>query len=238
MSFLNSKMQIFVTGTDTGIGKTVVSLLLMHNFFSKGYRPFYLKPFQTGCKTPYETGSDTLFIYRHIEQLKDLDPAGSVIYCFSQPKAPWFAARNESKRIDITRVEKIITQKKAIYGPLIIEGAGGLHVPITENLLMIDLIEKLPAAMILVARAGLGTINHTLLSIESLIRRGITPVAIIFVDSDSPNTPPDMIRENMEAVEKFSGISVLGTIGKIEDFSNPPSEYVELFKFIRSPSQA
>ncbi len=224
-------MIVFVTGTDTGIGKTVVSLLLMHCFLSKGDRPFYLKPFQTGCKTADEAGSDAAFIYQNIGKLKNLDPGESVIYCLSQPKAPYFAASFEKKKIDIALVEKKILQKTAGYHPLIIEGAGGLHVPVTDRLLMIDLIEKLDAAPILVARAGLGTINHTLLSIEALTRRALKPLFVIFVDDGKQKTPFDMIRENMQAVKAFSKTEVRGVIGKIKNFSDPPVEYVRLVDF-------
>ncbi len=228
MSWSTSNRVIFVTGTDTGIGKTVVSVLLMHCFFHKGYHPFYLKPFQTGCQTAYENKSDAAFIYRHIKQLKGLDPAESVIYCFSQPKAPFFAARFEKKQIDIALVEKKIYQKATDYHPLVIEGAGGLHVPVTDHLLMIDLIEKLNTAPILVARAGLGTINHTLLSLEALSKRGLKPLCVILVDAENQQTSFDMIRENMQAVKAFSKIEVRGVIGKIDNFSDPPSRYIQL----------
>ena len=87
----------FVLGTDTGVGKTVLSLLLMRFCYQRGDRPFYIKPLQTGCRSPYDTDSDARFVYEHVEALKGKDPAESVIYCFKNPKAPYFAARDEGK---------------------------------------------------------------------------------------------------------------------------------------------
>ncbi len=215
---------LFVVGTDTGVGKTVLSLLLMQFFFSRGYSPFYLKPVQTGCKDPDDTDSDAKFIYRHVEPLQDRRPADSVIYCFKNPKAPFFAARDEGKTIDLSVIEKTAAQKAGDYSPLIIEGAGGALVPVTENTFIADLPALTQARPVIAARAGLGTINHTLLTIECLERRGLAPVGIIFMDAGEKKTPPEMIAENIAAVEAASGIKVTGTIGRISDFSNPPGD--------------
>jgi dethiobiotin synthetase len=68
---------LYIVGTDTGIGKSVLSLLLMQYFYAGGDSPFYIKPFQTGCKDPYDTDSDAKFIYTHVTQLKNSDPADS-----------------------------------------------------------------------------------------------------------------------------------------------------------------
>ena len=208
----------FVTGTDTGVGKTVVSLLLMRYFIAKERNPFYLKPFQTGVRSPRDFDGDASFVYRHIDRLKNDDPAESSIYCFPQAKAPLFAAKNAGATIDVRKIERIVEEKAATHDPLIIEGAGGLMVPVTENLLAVDLIRLLQAEPILVARAGLGTINHTLLSVEALRTKGLAPAMILFADSGKCKTPADMIDENARAVEAFSGIRVGAVIDRIEDF--------------------
>jgi dethiobiotin synthetase len=79
-----------------------------------------------------------------------------------------------------------------------------------------------------VARAGLGTINHTLLSLEALSKRSLKPLCVILVDAENQQTSFDMIRENMQAVKAFSKIEVRGVIGKIDNFSDPPSQYIQL----------
>jgi dethiobiotin synthetase len=212
---------IFVTGTDTGVGKTVLSMMLMHYFFAKGKTPFYLKPVQTGCIDPYAVDSDARFIYQQVPQLKGKNPADSVVCCFKNPKAPYFAARDEGTVMDMNLIFKTITDKHGTFNPLIVEGAGGLMVPMTDQMLVVDFIKLLNARPLLAARAGLGTINHTLLSIESLRSRGIQPAGVIFMNPGEPSVSEEMIRENMEAVKLFSGITVAGIIGQIGDFSNP-----------------
>ncbi len=216
--------KIFVGGTDTGVGKTVLSLLLMQFFYTNGYAPFYIKPIQTGCSDAYDKGSDARFIYKHVKQLTKKDPADSIVYCFREPKAPYFASRNEGKDIDLRTIQNALDKKSRIHSPVIMEAAGGLLVPVNEKILMIDLIKMTGAKPIIAARAGLGTINHTLLTIEALYKRDIQPTGIIFIDAGEKPAPQDMISENIEAVESYSGIKVAGVIGRIKDFSNPEEE--------------
>ncbi len=230
---MNKKIDdLFIVGTDTGVGKTVLSLLLMQYFYARGYKPFYLKPLQTGCIDPYDTESDAGFIYKHVKKLIRKDPADSVINCFKAQKAPLFAARDEGQKIDFGKIQKVVEKKRHSYTPLIIEAAGGLLVPVNENMLMIDAIKLLNAKPILVARAGLGTINHTLLSLEALSRRGIQSAGIVFMDAATPPTPEEMVKENIEAVEKVSGIKIGSIIGKIQDFSRPAEDCFKSFEGI------
>ncbi len=228
--------RFFVTGTDTGVGKTVLSLLMMQFFYDKGYCPFYLKPFQTGCRDPHDTDSDARFVYENIDALKGKDPAESVLYCFRRPRAPYFAARAEGAEadIDLEKVRNYVDEKARSFNPLILEGAGGLFVPVDSHTLMIDLIRLTASRPIVVARAGLGTINHTLLSLEALERKGMHPCGLFFVDAGDRAVPDDMIRENIDAVEKISGIKVTGVIEKIRDFSKPASTCYPFIEKIRS----
>ena len=212
---------IFVVGTDTGIGKTVLSLLLMQFFYARGYTPFYLKPAQTGCVDPYDIDSDARFIYQHVKPLNRKNPADSVVYCFKNPKAPYFAARDEGEEIDFKVIQEVVNKKSLSYSPVILEAAGGLLVPVNEKKLVIDMIELTCARPIIAARAGLGTINHTLLTLEALSNRGIEPAGVLFLDYGENGTSREMISENIEVIERESGIKVCGVIGKIKDFSNP-----------------
>lgn len=225
---------LFIVGTDTGVGKSVVSLMLMQLLFAKGYTPFYLKPFQTGCQDAHAAGSDAKFIYAHTRALKGLDPAQSVIYCFAEPRAPYYAARGAGGSIDPDIVRNIVKLQSAKYSPLVIEGAGGLLVPVTGNLLVVDIIKEIDCRPLLVARAGLGTINHTLLCIEALRRRRIEPLAVVFVDAGIEPTDSDLAAENIEAVENFGGVKVTGIIGHIFDCSSPPGSVFEILEKILS----
>ncbi len=214
---------MIIVGTDTGVGKSVVSLLIMQLLYARGFQPFYLKPFQTGCKDPYDVDSDARFVYQYTQALKDLDPAESVIYCHPNPKAPFFAATDTGDQIKLSNVQQVVNQKGRVYSPLVIEAAGGLMVPINEDLLVVDVVKALECRPLLVARAGLGTINHSLLSIEALRKRDLEPLGVVFVDQDQQVTPPDLVAENMAAIEMIAKVPVAGLITSIEDFSSPPS---------------
>lgn len=229
---------IYVVGTDTGVGKTVLSLLLMQFFEVRGYRPFYVKPLQTGCQDAHDRDSDAAFVYRHVHSLKNHDPADSVIYCFRNPKAPFFAARDEGREINLGRIDEVIAEKRLCHNPLILEAAGGLLAPVTEEMLMVDTIKASGAQVLLAARASLGTINHTLLSVAALRARDVEPAGIVFLDA--VGTPDDMIAENREAVQKYSGIAVAGVIGKVQDFDHPSEASFNMLEFLlpaeRTPS--
>ncbi|MBF0452701.1 MAG: dethiobiotin synthase [Candidatus Magnetomorum sp.] len=230
MNTKNSPPNIFIVGTDTNVGKTVVSLLLMQYYYHCGYKPFYLKPLQTGCKHSRDISHDARFIYQHIADLESCDPSNSVIHCFKEPKAPWFAARNELSDIHYQGLIEAINQNLYHHSPVVIEGAGGLMVPINKTTLMIDLLAQIDAIPLLVARAGLGTINHTLLSIDVMKSRHIRSFGIVLSDSETPSVSDEMISENIEAIENFSGIKVLGVIKKVNDFFYPSDNCFEVFE--------
>jgi dethiobiotin synthetase len=212
---------IYVLGTDTGVGKTVLSLLLMRYFYDRGYTPFYFKPLQTGCRDPYDTDSDAKFIYENIEELKNEDPAASVGCCYRNPKAPYFAARNEGREVNWQVLLETLREKKDRFSPVIVEAAGGVFVPIDRDKRVIDTISSTGASPLIAARAGLGTINHTLLTIAALEQRSIEPLGIIFLDGGETETPGEMIEENIEAIERYSRVRVAGVVGRIADFRRP-----------------
>jgi dethiobiotin synthetase len=229
MGRFDRQVRLFVTGTDTGVGKTVLSLLMMHYFHDMGLDPLYIKPVQTGCRDPYAPDSDSKLIYENVPALRGKDPAEAIAYCFTNPKAPYFAARDEGKEVDPGVINEFVNKRSASHSPIILEGAGGLFVPVCERVLMVDLITILGAKPILAARAGLGTINHTLLSLEALYTRGIEPEGVVLLDGSETPTPADMVSENIEAIEKVTGKKVAGVIGRVTDFSNPPKESYQVF---------
>jgi dethiobiotin synthetase len=220
---------LFVVGTDTGVGKSLVALLLMQLLFIKGYCPFYFKPFQTGCADPYDTRCDAKFIYDHTTALAHQDPAQSVVYCFPDPKAPFFAAEGAGDKIDLSVVRQVLAEMRKKHAPVVVEGAGGVLVPITRQVLLVDTIMDLGCRPLLVARAGLGTINHTLLSIEALRRRQLEPLGVIFVDAATVPANPDLVNENIEAVRTYGNVKIGGLIRAISDFSNPPVSAYAVF---------
>jgi dethiobiotin synthetase len=177
---------------------------------------------QTGCQDANDADSDARFIYRHVEPLKGKEPAESVIYCFNNPKAPLYAARDEGQSIDLSKIERVVSEKATARSPLILEGAGGVLVPVAGKKLIVDIISLVNGTPIIAAKAGLGTINHTLLTIEAIEKRGLKPLGIVFIDAGERETPLEMIKENKSAIERISGIKVAGVVGRIHDFSRPP----------------
>jgi dethiobiotin synthetase len=188
--------QCIITGTDTDVGKTVVAAML-----TLALEAYYWKPIQCGI----EGGVDT----KTVQRLTQL-PAERFVeekYILTEPLSPHRAAELEGIEID---PESFVMPK--VNGPLLIEGAGGLMVPITRGLLQIDLFKRWGLPVILVARTGLGTLNHTLLSLEALKNRRIPVHGIIFTGPENP--------DNMRTISEFSSVKILGRL-PILDSLNP-----------------
>lgn len=182
----------FVTGTDTDVGKTVVSAWLLAHLDA-----CYWKPVQAG--TVPET--DTQMVRRLAELPEDrIVPEA---YVLKEPLAPHEAARREGIGIDMAKL--VAPQDGRL---LIVEGAGGLLVPLNEQDYVIDLIEDLNLPVILVARSTLGTINHTLLSLEALRRRGLVVAGVVINGPESPH--------NRAAIERYGKTQVIVEIPKLD----------------------
>ena len=182
--------RFFITGTDTGIGKTVISAMLC-----AALDAIYWKPIQTGTRE----GSDRITVMR----LADLAKNRTLpeVYRFSPPVSPHLAAQRVGMRIDL---RKIAMPKIAVEENLIAEGAGGALVPINEKQLMTDLMARLGLPIVLVSRTALGTINHTLLSIAALQSARLDLRGVVMVGK--PNV------DNRKAIEHYGAVRTLGTL--------------------------
>ena len=189
-----------ITGTDTGIGKTVVSAML-----TLALGATYWKPVQSGI----EGGVDTKAVQKMtaLPNERFLPEA----YVFTEPLSPHRAAELDETRINVEGLEI----PEVVEGPLIIEGAGGLMVPLTRENLLINLFKKWNEVrrvpVILVARTGLGTINHTLLSLEALWSRKIPVHGIVFVGDEN--------EDNMRTIGEFSDVKVLGRLPMLDSLT-------------------
>jgi dethiobiotin synthase len=182
----------FVTGTDTDVGKTLVSAWLLTQLDGS-----YWKPIQAG--TVPTTDSAT------VQSLVEL-PVSRVLpeaYLLPEPMAPHEAARRANIAMDMEKLKL-----PPHDGLVVVEGAGGLLVPIVDGAYMIDLADALDLPIILVARSTLGTINHTLLSVEAIGRRGL-PLAGVVISG--PETP-----HNRAAIERFGKVEVIAEIPQLE----------------------
>ena len=198
--------RIFITGTDTGIGKSLVSAMLLAGLEGK-----YWKPVQSGLEditdtewVKEKTGLDDTHFFPETYRLK-------------QPLSPHASARADGVRIELNKFKIPQTGDGEI---LIIEGAGGIMVPLNEKELMIDLIKKCSAPALVVARSGLGTINHTLLSINQLRNEGIDISGVVM------NGPRNS--SNRDAIERFGSVKVIAEVEKITDIN--PESLKEFFR--------
>jgi dethiobiotin synthetase len=184
------KKGLFVTGTDTGVGKTLVAAGLVRLARKAGISAIALKPIETGCQV--RSGiffpEDGAFLADAAENQLSLDECAP--FRFSLPASPARAAAMEGRSLKLTDVEEHVRTLAEDADLTIVEGAGGLMVPIQGRLMMIDLAERLGFPTLLVGRTKLGTINHTLLSLSALKHRGIQ-VAGIVLSCDDSNTGPE-----------------------------------------------
>lgn len=177
---------VFVTGTDTGVGKTLACAVL-----AQAWQAGYWKPLQTGLA---EESGDTDTVTRLAALAPDRVHAPG--YTLQAPLSPWAAALQENTCVDIETL-----QLPAATAPLVVEGAGGLLVPVDNRHTMLDLIVRFGLPVVLVARSGLGTINHTLLSLQALAARRVPVLGVIMNGPPSPG--------NRQAIETFGKVRVL-----------------------------
>jgi dethiobiotin synthetase len=180
-----------VSGTDTGIGKTVFSAALAGALGAS-----YWKPVQSGLDE--ETDSEAVARLGGVPQERILPEA----YRLSTPVSPHLSARLDGVTIDAKRLVPPPTAS-----PLLIEGAGGLLVPLTDHLLFADIFVRWRIPVILCARTSLGTINHTLLSLEVMKHRGVPTFGIAFIGDEN--------HETQRIIVEISGVPVLGRLPRL-----------------------
>ncbi len=193
-----------VSGTDTGIGKTVFAAAL-----TRALDGCYWKPVQSGLEE--ETDSE------RVARLAGLSPARIFpeAYRLSAPLSPHLSARLDGVEIDAKMLVPPTTDR-----PLVIEGAGGLLVPLTEDLLFADVFAHWQVPVILCARTSLGTINHTLLSIEAMRQRGIPLLGVAFIGDENIET--------QRIIARFGKVRRLGRLASLPHLS--PAYLLEAFE--------
>lgn len=212
----------FVTGTDTDAGKTHVACTIARLAAAQGHRVFAFKPIETGC------AADPSGEYLGADQERLAIAAGDWqhgalrgVYRFPLPAAPLVAAAAAQRAIDLALIERTARDGAAqSHASLtIVEGAGGWRVPITPDADMSALACRLGLPVLVIARAGLGTINHTLLTIEAVERDGLPLAAVVL--SQREEDDPDAARSNLRQIQRRwqglallfrSDASVLGTL--------------------------
>jgi dethiobiotin synthase len=184
----------FVTGTDTGVGKTVASAALMHRL--RGVGPVrYWKPIQTGI----EIDDDTATV-RRLGACSD-DELFDQGVRLPKPVSPHLAAEWAGQKIELKELRELVGDGGDDSTTWIVEGAGGLLVPVNETQMMADWISYLALPVLVVARSGLGTINHTLLTLEAVRARGLPVAGVMMMGEPNAN--------NRAAIEHYGRIPVI-----------------------------
>ncbi len=193
---------IFITATDTNVGKTVTTLCLGVLLKARGYDVGVMKPVQCA-------GDDIRFLSKALnigDEMALLNP-----FYVKEPLSPHLALKRAKIKFDKRRILAALKVLQGRHEILLVEGAGGLMVPLSHHYYNADLIRDMKAEIIIVARLGLGTINHTLLTINQAKAYGLRIRGLIFCDAKAGNkTLP--ARSNPAEIAKLSGIKVLGII--------------------------
>jgi dethiobiotin synthetase len=202
---------LFVTGTDTGVGKTVVCAALAAALNGRGVRVGYLKPVATGClRQGGELVSPDVEFVRTAAGLDQPLELMSPIR-FATPLAPPAAARAEGRRVDLKPAYAAWRALKQDREVLIVEGVGGLLAPLTEDLTVASLISDWGVPALVVARPSLGTINHTLLTLYTLASYDVACPGFLFCGPGEDDSTPD----NAVWITRFSGVPCRGHLPQV-----------------------
>src|SRR3990172_12644573 len=199
---------IFITGTDTNIGKTVIAAGLAGALKNKGYSVGVMKAVQSGAgiKNGKLYSPDIEFMKKVMEVNDEMELVCP--YLLKEAMAPGIAAEIEGKNIDFEIIKNAFQELEKRHDIVIVEGAGGIAVPIKKRFLISDLIKYMDIPVIIVARAGLGTINHTFLTIEYAKRSKIKIIGVIINDYRDGFVE----KKNPGAISELTRIPVIGII--------------------------
>ena len=208
---------IFVTGTDTGVGKTVVACALAAWCRAQGLRVGVMKPIASGGRRMRDGGrarwvSDDAV---HLVRAAGVDDPWSLVnpVCFKEPLAPWTAARRERRPIRLDAVVEAFFALRERHDILIVEGVGGLLVPLNARETVAELAKRLGLPLLLVARPGLGTLNHILLSLECARERSLPVCGLIINHSRHPSRGVMAClaeRTNPEILARLARVPIVG----------------------------
>ena len=205
---------IFVTGTDTGVGKTVVTAALARLLRKQGINVGVMKPVTSGCVKRGDSlvseDAELLAWAAGIPLDEDCAP-----YCLRAPIAPSEAASRENVRIDFSRIRDALERLLARHDFVLVEGAGGLMVPLSGGLMVADLVLALKLSLLVVARPNLGTINHTVLTCFAARQLGIDVRGTIV--NSYPEKPDPAEEYAPHLIDSLSGVPLLGVFPKVEE---------------------
>jgi dethiobiotin synthetase len=223
---MNRKAGIFITGTDTGVGKTVVSAGLALALKARGLKVGVMKPIATGChgSDNHLISQDAVYLFEAAEnEYTGLTSPSR----FRNPLAPNVASVIEKKEVDLNAVRRAYRELQKHYDFIIVEGIGGLLVPIAKDYFVANLIREFRLPLVIVSRPALGTINHTLLTVDAAVIRGFDIRGIIFNRVPKVNYSIAEIT-NPKVVHDLTGVPILGSIPEMDDVDIESCRYGKL----------
>jgi dethiobiotin synthetase len=217
---------LFITGTDTGVGKTVAGCAIAEALRARNVDVGVMKPIETGVGP--QGPLDAIALVEAAGARDDLE-----LVCpqrFALPAAPIVAAAREDRRVDLGAIRSAFDALAAKHPILLVEGAGGLLVPITGDVTMADLARELGFPLLVVTRASLGTINHTLLTLEAIERRGLALAGVVV--SHGPRAIASADQLNLAALRDALGARLVGEIPTIAPEERVPRGAIDLRRLI------
>jgi len=216
----------FITGTDTGVGKTVAACALVRALRDRGIDVGVMKPMETGVGPDGPLDAQSL---REAAASKDtLDEICPIQ--FKLPAAPNVAADDESRTVDLELVRDGYRELASRHELMVVEGAGGLLVPTAHGSDMGDLARELELPLIVVARMALGTINHTLLTLREVERRGLALAGVILSEANGPLSDAD--QKNLEHLRRELGELRVGEIADTSQSQRSPKDSIDLDRLL------
>lgn len=208
----SSPRGVFITGTDTGVGKTLVASALVTRLIQCGIDVGVMKPIETGISRSAKVRSDGMRLRRAAgtdDSIAEVCP-----YVFRLPVAPLTAARVETTTIQIATIMRAFRALSHKHAFMVVEGVGGAQVPVTQQLNMSDLIYRTKLSAIVIGRSGLGGVNHALLTLDALRGREISVVALVLNQCRPVRTKIARAQEQstVSLLRMLAGVSVIGPL--------------------------
>jgi dethiobiotin synthetase len=240
-------IELFVTGTDTGVGKTTVACALLAAARGRGMTALAMKPVETGCVAAAgvpggRLPADAVALARaaHGDDARGDGVPSTTVFRFAAPLAPAVAAEREGGAVALAPILRAADRLRSLAPDLLlVEGAGGLLVPLTDALDMADLAAALAAPLLVVARDGLGTINHTLLTVEAAAARRLR-VAGVVLNAVADGTAARDASRNADEIERRGRVPVLGRLppvagGATADLARAAERHLDLARLFGAP---
>ncbi len=205
-------MIVFVMGTDTDVGKTFVTALLARGLVKRGVNTMIQKWVSTGSAS---VAGDCRFIREVAGLQQDISPGSMACpYCLEFPASPHLSAEIQGVELDFSKIVSDMRHLASKCEILLIEGVGGGLVPLSRRVLLMDMVADLGLPVLIVARSGLGTLNHTLLTIEALKNRNLEILGVV-LNSTGPENP-QIVEDNKRTIAEFGKVQVFGPVPRTD----------------------